>query len=107
MRPPYFVLNQCFRTSWIRCSPVISAWVTSGSRRTRNWSAEVSEANCLIVSNIGAPISEPVLVEAKLAQRRGVALEQLRSRTEEVVASHLTKLPEVLAGLASARAQLF
>lgn len=68
---------------------------------------EVSEAHCLIVSNIGAPISEPVLVQAKLAEKSGVALGQLKSRTEEVVASYLAQLPEVLAELASGRAQLF
>ncbi len=68
---------------------------------------EVSGAHCVIVSNIGAPISEPVLVQTKLAERCGVALEQLRNRTEEVVASHLAQLPELLGDLAGGRAQLF
>ncbi|WP_018317121.1 methionine adenosyltransferase [Bradyrhizobium sp. WSM2793] len=68
---------------------------------------EVSEAHCLVVSNIGAPITEPVLVHAKLATSYGVPADRLRSQTEELVSGHLAQLPELLSELSNGKVQLF
>jgi S-adenosylmethionine synthetase len=53
---------------------------------------EIVEAHCLIVSRIGAPISTPALVHAKLATHDEVPLEGLRSRIGELISDHLGRI---------------
>jgi S-adenosylmethionine synthetase len=60
---------------------------------------EIVEAHCLIVSQIGAPISTPALVHAKLATRDEVPLDGLRSRVEELVSDHLGRIRELVSEL--------
>lgn len=69
--------------------------------------AEVTEAHCLMVSKIGAPVSEPALVHVKLATQDGVAPDQLRDRIEELVADHLAQVPELIGQLTAGRVQIF
>ncbi|MEZ0061779.1 S-adenosylmethionine synthetase [Bradyrhizobium elkanii] len=57
---------------------------------------EIKEARCLFVSRIGAPVDNPALVHLHLATREGVPLEQVRGRTEEVVAAQLDRVPELI-----------
>ncbi len=68
---------------------------------------EIAEAHCLIVSRIGAPISEPALVHARLATRDEVPLDDLRSRVDEVVADHLMHIPELVSELVRGAAAVF
>lgn len=58
--------------------------------------AEIASAQCLMVSRIGAPISEPALVHIKLATREGISDASVRKHTEEVVAGHLAQLPALM-----------
>ena len=57
---------------------------------------EIVEAHCLIVSQIGAPISTPAFVHAKLATHDKVPLDGLRSRVEELVSDHLGRIRELV-----------
>lgn len=68
---------------------------------------EATEAHCLMVSKIGAPVSEPALVHLRLATRGEPLSDQLKRRTDEVVADHLGKLPELIGELGAGAVQLF
>jgi S-adenosylmethionine synthetase len=60
---------------------------------------QLSTAQCLIVSRIGAPVSVPALVHLKLATRDDFPVEQLRRRATEVVSGHLGRIPELVGEL--------
>ena len=68
---------------------------------------EVSAAQCLIVSRIGAPVSMPELVHLKLATNDGVSLEQLRERGAEIVSDHLGRIPDMVAELVAGEIQVY
>jgi S-adenosylmethionine synthetase len=57
---------------------------------------EVASTECLMVSKIGAPISEPAFVQVKLATKEGVPVETLRKRVEELVTDQLAELPSLV-----------
>lgn len=56
---------------------------------------EVSEAHCLIVSRIGAPVSSPALVHLRLATRDGAPPEKLRKQTAALVSDHMNRIEEL------------
>jgi S-adenosylmethionine synthetase len=68
---------------------------------------QVSAAQCLAVSRIGAPVSMPDLVHLKLATPDHFPLEQLRERTAEIVSDHLGRIPELVGELISGKIHLF
>jgi S-adenosylmethionine synthetase len=63
--------------------------------------AELREAQCYLVSQIGRPIGDPQLVDVRLrcAERRG--LERLEPRVIEVVHAHLAGVSELWRELVS------
>jgi S-adenosylmethionine synthetase len=56
---------------------------------------EVSEAHCLIVSRIGAPISVPSLVHLRLATRDGAPPDKLRQQVAMLVSDHMSRIEEL------------
>jgi S-adenosylmethionine synthetase len=68
---------------------------------------QVSAAQCLIVSRIGALVSTPALVHLKLATPDGFPLEQLREATAEVVSDHLGRIPELVGELVAGKIAVF
>jgi S-adenosylmethionine synthetase len=68
---------------------------------------EVTEAHCLIVSQIGAPVSTPALVHLKLATRDDGLPEELRRRTAELVSCHLDRIPELIGELVAGKISVF
>jgi S-adenosylmethionine synthetase len=68
---------------------------------------EVTEAHCLIVSRIGAPVSTPALVQVRLATRDGAPLEPLGSRIEELVADQFGRTPELIRELVAGTVDVF
>lgn len=68
---------------------------------------EIVSAQCLMVSKIGAPVSEPALVQIKLATRENVPVASVRSQAEEVVASCLTSLPALVDRLVAGELDVF
>lgn len=68
---------------------------------------EVSEAHCLIVSRIGAPVSKPALVHFRLATRDGVPLEQLRDPIEVLIADQFGRIPELVGELIAGTVDVF
>lgn len=68
---------------------------------------DVESAECLMVSKIGAPVSEPAFVQVKLATKDGMPLEGLRSPVEAVIADRLLKLPELANRLVAGEVSVF
>ncbi len=68
---------------------------------------EVTEAHCLIVSRIGAPVSMPALIHLRLATRDSVPLEQLRNRIEELVSDQFGRIPELIGELVAGTVDVF
>jgi S-adenosylmethionine synthetase len=68
---------------------------------------EIARAQCLIVSSIGAPVSEPAIMHIKLATRNGAPADGLRSRVEEVAADRLASIPGLVDAFVAGTIDLF
>lgn len=68
---------------------------------------EVAEAQCLMVSRIGAPVTSPAVVHIKLATRDGFMPTQLRTRVEDVVADRLARIPSLLDAFVAGEIEVF
>jgi S-adenosylmethionine synthetase len=69
--------------------------------------AAVEEAHCLMVSQIGAPISLPALVQVKLATKDSEPPERYRKQVEQFTTHHLSNISCVTAGLAEGTIAVF
>jgi S-adenosylmethionine synthetase len=58
--------------------------------------AEVAEAHCLLVSQIGSPIKSPALVQIKIATREQFPIDSLRGQVEEITTDQLAKAPQLI-----------
>jgi S-adenosylmethionine synthetase len=68
---------------------------------------EITEARCLIVSRIGAPVSEPALVNVQLAVRDELPFEQLRGPVEDLVTDQLSRISELTGRLLAGQVDVF
>jgi S-adenosylmethionine synthetase len=68
---------------------------------------EIARAQCLMVSSVGAPVSEPAIMHIKLATRNGAPAEGLRSRVEEVAADRLASIPGLVDAFVAGTIDLF
>lgn len=57
---------------------------------------EATKAQCLMVSQIGAPVTLPAVVQIKLAARDNIPLEKLRKRAEEITTDRLAAIPRLV-----------
>jgi S-adenosylmethionine synthetase len=57
---------------------------------------EIAGAHCVMVSRIGAPVSNPALLQVKLATRDGFPASQLKSSIEDIAADHLFRAPQLI-----------
>ncbi|MFH1340647.1 MAG: methionine adenosyltransferase [Pseudomonadota bacterium] len=57
---------------------------------------EISAAQCLMVSRIGAPVIRPALVQIKLATRDGIPVDKIARCVEDVVADRLSRIPKLI-----------
>jgi S-adenosylmethionine synthetase len=67
---------------------------------------EIARAQCLMVSQIGSPITDPVVVQVKLATT-GVPLAQLQKRVEEIIAHGVARIPALVDDFVAGRINLF
>jgi S-adenosylmethionine synthetase len=68
---------------------------------------EIARAECLMVSSIGAPVSEPAIMHIKLATRTGAPADGLRPRVEEIAADRLGSIPGLVDAFVAGRIELF
>ena len=68
---------------------------------------EIARAQCLMLSSIGAPVSEPAIMHIKLATRNGAPADGLRTRVEEVAADRLASIPGLVDAFVAGTIELF
>jgi len=56
---------------------------------------QVAAAQCMLVSRIGHPITDPALVEIRIATADGTPVEDLRSRVEEIASARIANVTEL------------
>lgn len=66
---------------------------------------EIIEARCLIVSKIGAPVSEPALVNVQLATLG--EFEPLRDPIAALIADHFSRISELICSLVAGKVDVF
>jgi S-adenosylmethionine synthetase len=57
---------------------------------------DILAAQCMLVSRIGAPVTEPALVEIRLATRDGIAVDAMRREVADIVADRLHRIPNLI-----------
>lgn len=57
---------------------------------------EIAAAQCLMVSQIGSPVTKPAMIEIKLATRDGFPVARVESRVAEIVVDCLTSVPTLV-----------
>jgi S-adenosylmethionine synthetase len=68
---------------------------------------EIARAQCLMVSSVGAPVSEPALMHIKLTTTNGAPADGLRSRVEEIAAERLASIPGLVDAFVAGTIELF
>ncbi len=68
---------------------------------------EIESAQCLMVSRIGNPVTLPAVVQIKLATRDGATIARLGKQVEELVASRVAGIPELISGFVAGTITVF
>jgi S-adenosylmethionine synthetase len=68
---------------------------------------EVAKAQCLMVSRIGAPISEPAMLQIRLATRAHYPVAELKQRVEEIAADRIARIPRLVDDFVAGRIDLY
>ena len=58
--------------------------------------AAIAKAQCLMVSEIGAPVTAPAMLQIKLATREGIPASELRRDVEAIAADRLARIPALI-----------
>lgn len=67
---------------------------------------EISSAQCLLVSRIGSPVTQPALIDIKLTVD-GAAISELEHQAKEIAERHLYRIPELIDDFVGGKVQLF
>ena len=57
---------------------------------------DIAAAQCLLMGQIGTPVTEPALLHIKLATRDGAPVAQFERRADEIARSHLCRTSELV-----------
>jgi S-adenosylmethionine synthetase len=57
---------------------------------------EITAAQCLMVSRIGRPVTEPAIVQMAVATRDGFPLSGLKNRIDEIANHHMGSIPGLI-----------
>ena len=68
---------------------------------------EVSSAQCVLVSRIGAPGSEPALIHLKLATQDGIPVDRVSSQAEELARDQLGRISKSISELVAGHMPVF
>lgn len=68
---------------------------------------DIKAAECMLVSRIGSLVSEPALVEVKIALRESGATERFRSQITAIVSERLSRATELVEGFLAGTIALF
>lgn len=67
----------------------------------------IEEAQCLLVSRIGAPITEPAFIELRIGEREGRLSDRLQRDARDIVDSEFERLPALVKEFISGAVRLF
>ncbi len=56
----------------------------------------ISAAHCLMVSQIGRPITSPAIINTKIATHDGVPTDEFRQDVENILADQLAQMPKLV-----------
>lgn len=68
---------------------------------------EITAAQCLLLSQIGAPVIRPALVHLKLRMADGMPVSQVQDRVEEIVQEHLSHIPKLIDAFVAGLIEIF
>jgi S-adenosylmethionine synthetase len=68
---------------------------------------EVAKAQCLMVSRIGTPISEPAMLQIRLSTRDRYPLAKLKQRVEAISADRIARIPLLVDDFVAGKIELF
>jgi S-adenosylmethionine synthetase len=57
---------------------------------------EIAAAQCLMVSRIGMPVTDPAIVQIKVATHGDIPVDRLERRIKDITADGLRKIPELI-----------
>jgi S-adenosylmethionine synthetase len=67
---------------------------------------DIAAAHCLMVSQIGSPVTRPALLDVKLAAQNGIPV-ALKRQVEEVAADSLARMPNLVDDLVGGKIDVF
>ena len=67
---------------------------------------EISSAQCLLVSRIGSPVTQPALIDIKVTID-GAAISELEHQAKDIVERHLYRIPELIGDFVAGKIQIF
>lgn len=68
---------------------------------------EITAAQCLLLSQIGAPVIRPALVHLKLTTADGMPVLQVQPRVEEIAQEHLSHIPKLIDTFVAGSIEIF
>jgi S-adenosylmethionine synthetase len=68
---------------------------------------EIVAAQSLMVSRIGAPVTNPAIVQVKLATRERMTVDKFKQQVEDITRDHLARIPEMIDDFIAGRIDLF
>jgi S-adenosylmethionine synthetase len=68
---------------------------------------QIASAQCMVASQIGAPITEPAIVHVRIATREGVPIVSLKPMVEDIVAAGLARAATVVDDFISGTIDVF
>jgi S-adenosylmethionine synthetase len=70
-------------------------------------SQEIARAECLLVSRIGAPVTQPAIVHIRLATLDGGSVDRFKECASEIAADHLRRIPRLVDEFMAGTVDLF
>jgi S-adenosylmethionine synthetase len=68
---------------------------------------QIAAAQCLMVSRIGSPVTNPAILQVKLATRNGLPVSQFMQRVEDITADRLAGVPKLIDDFIAGKIGLF
>ncbi len=68
---------------------------------------EITAAQCLLLGEIGTPVTEPAMIHIRLTTRDGVPLTQIERRVQEIARSCLSRVPDLVDAFVAGTIDIF
>ena len=68
---------------------------------------EITSAQCLMVSQIGKPVTEPAALQIAVATRDRLPIAELKGRIDEIAADQMSRIPDLIEDFVDGRIDVF